>query len=153
HRPLLFRRARCPDRLPHLLRTTQRSLIQRGFQYRKPDLLLGVAVEAILTPQRLAGSSPGRFAEIVGNMPASYFGIVLGIAGLANAWRAAVRVWQLPEFIAEWIYIAAGGVWAMLVALYTFKAILTPEKLMEEAAHPVQCCFIGLAGVATMLVA
>lgn len=110
-------------------------------------------MEAVLTPQRVAGASPGRFAEIAGNMPASYFGIVLGLAGLGNAWRAAVRVWQLPEFIAEWIYGFAAVVWAMLVALYIFKAILAPAKLVEEAAHPVQCCFIGLAGVATMLIA
>ncbi|WP_424631680.1 dicarboxylate transporter/tellurite-resistance protein TehA [Bradyrhizobium sp. SYSU BS000235] len=86
-------------------------------------------------------------------MPASYFGIVLGLAGLGSAWRAASRAWQLPGVVAEWIYAFAGVVWALLVILYMLKAVLAPTKLVEEAAHPVQCCFIGLAGVATMLIA
>jgi tellurite resistance protein len=110
-------------------------------------------MEATVFEPRLAGKSPGRFAEIVGHMPASYFGIILGLAGLGNAWRGAARAWQLPAFISEWIYLVAGLVWAALVVLYVLKAILAPAKLMEEVAHPVQCCFIGLAGVATMLVA
>jgi tellurite resistance protein len=110
-------------------------------------------MEAMLTQQRLAEETPGRFVQIVGNTPASYFGMVLGLAGLGNAWRGASRAWQLPEFIAEWIYVVAGVVWAALLVLYILKAIFAPAKLMEEAAHPVQCCFIGLAGVATMLIA
>ena len=95
----------------------------------------------------------GLISAIVGNMPVSYFGVVLGLAGLGNAWRAAAQAWQLPKFIADWIYLVAGIVWAALVVLYVLKALLTPDKLMAEAAHPVQCCFIGLAGVATMLIA
>ncbi|PJR08767.1 dicarboxylate transporter/tellurite-resistance protein TehA [Sinorhizobium meliloti] len=110
-------------------------------------------MDTMLKTQRLAEHTPGPFAQIVGNMPASYFGMVLGLAGLGNAWRGASLAWQLPEFIAEWIYVVAGAVWAVLVVLYILKAILAPAKLMEEAAHPVQCCFIGLAGVSTMLIA
>lgn len=104
-------------------------------------------------PQCLVDNTPGRLVQIASNMPASYFGMVLGIAGLGNAWRGASRAWQVPEFIAEWIYVIAGVVWAALVVLYILKAILAPAKLMEEVAHPVQCCFIGLAGVSTMLIA
>jgi len=110
-------------------------------------------MEAGVTARPVRGNSSGFLAEIVGNMPASYFGIVLGLAGLGNAWRGAERTWQLPKFIAEWIYLFAGVVWAVLVALYILKALLASEKLAAEAVHPVHCCFIGLAGVATMLVA
>lgn len=94
-----------------------------------------------------------RLASIAGNMPASYFGIVLGLAGLGNAWRAAVSAWQLPAAIADAIFIVAGVVWALLVLIYIAKALLAPAKLSAEIAHPVQCCFIGLAGVSTMLIA
>ncbi len=104
-------------------------------------------------PQCLVDNTPGRLAQIASNTPASYFGMVLGLAGLGNAWRGASRAWQVPEFIAEWIYVIAGVVWAVLVVLYILKAVLAPAKLMEEAAHPVQCCFIGLAGVSTTLIA
>lgn len=98
-------------------------------------------------------AAPGRFAELVGNVPAGYFGIVLGLAGLGNAWRAAAQAWQLPADIAEFIYLVAGIVWLGLIILYLCKALLAPAKLAAEAAHPVLCCFIGLAGVSTMLVA
>src|SRR5438445_158600 len=33
-------------------------------------------------------------------MPASFFGIVLGLAGLGGAWRVAGRVWHLPSVTA-----------------------------------------------------
>lgn len=95
----------------------------------------------------------GPLAQIVGNMPVSYFGIVLGLAGLGNAWRGAEQAWHLPRFVTDWIYLVAGLVWAVLVVLFILKALLAPDKLAAEAAHPVQCCFIGLAGVATMLIA
>jgi hypothetical protein len=48
---------------------------------------------------------------------ASYFGIMLGLAGLGSAWRGAERAWQLPKFIAGWLYVVAGVVWAALVVL------------------------------------
>ncbi|MEP9375950.1 dicarboxylate transporter/tellurite-resistance protein TehA [Aquabacter sp. CN5-332] len=111
------------------------------------------AMDAMLSEPLSTGKPPLRLSEIAGNMPASYFGIVLGLAGLGNAWRAAAQAWQFPAFIAEMIYGVAGIVWATLVALYLSKAFLAPEKLAAEAAHPVQCCFIGLAGVSTMLIA
>ncbi|MBW6420497.1 dicarboxylate transporter/tellurite-resistance protein TehA [Rhizobium sp. XQZ8] len=97
--------------------------------------------------------SSNRLATIAGNMPAAYFGIVLGLAGLGNAWRAAAAAWQLPGIVGEAIYLVAGIVWALLVTIYLLKALLAPAKLAAEVAHPVMCCFIGLAGVSTMLIA
>jgi tellurite resistance protein len=104
-----------------------------------------------LPPAR--SGAPGRLAGIAGNMPASYFGIVLGLSGLGNAWRAAAQAWSLPAAIGEAIHAIGGTVWAVLAALYLLKAILAPARIADEARHPVQCCFIGLAGVSTMLVA
>ncbi len=94
-----------------------------------------------------------RIREVAANTPAAYFGIVLGLSGLGGAWRAAALAWHLPTVVGEAVYVLAGAVWAVLVVLYALKAVLTPDKLAVEAAHAVQCCFIGLAGVATMLVA
>ncbi|KQP42991.1 tellurite resistance protein TehA [Methylobacterium sp. Leaf104] len=91
--------------------------------------------------------------EVAANTPAAYFGIVLGLSGLGGAWRAAALAWHLPPLIGEAVYAFAATVWAVLVLLYALKAILASDKLAAEAAHAIQCCFIGLAGVATMLVA
>jgi tellurite resistance protein len=51
------------------------------------------------------------------------------------------------------VMLAAGLVWLVITTLYVLKWFEAREAALAEAAHPVQCCFIGLAGVATMLVA
>ncbi len=43
--------------------------------------------------------------------------------------------------------------WLSVTTLYGLKWFAAREVALTEAAHPVQCCFIGLGGVATMLVA
>lgn len=102
--------------------------------------------------QSAPGPSRG-LAAMAANMPASYFGIVLGLAGLGNAWRAAARAWELSALVGDIIHVVAALVWAVLIILYVMKAITAPAKFVAEAEHPVQCCFVGLAGVSTMLVA
>ncbi len=84
-------------------------------------------------------------------VPASFFGMVLGLVGLGNAWRAAARVWGAPPLVGELVMLAGAGVWAAVLALYVGKWFLAREAALAEARHPVQCCFIGLAGVATTL--
>ncbi|MBB4569526.1 dicarboxylate transporter/tellurite-resistance protein TehA [Rhizobium leucaenae] len=86
-------------------------------------------------------------------VPAAFFGMVLGLAGLGNAWRAATRVWHLPGPIGETIVFLSVAVWAVLIVLYVVKWTVAREEALKEVSHPVQCCFIGLLGVATMLVA
>jgi tellurite resistance protein len=86
-------------------------------------------------------------------IPASFFGIVLGLAGLANDWRAAHAAWALPTIVGEVLFAAAAVVWLAVAVLYALKWVLVPEEARAEAEHAVQCCFIGLAGVATLLVA
>jgi tellurite resistance protein len=85
-------------------------------------------------------------------MPASFFGIVLGLAGLGGAWRVAARVWELPAVIGESLMLIAGIVWVLLLGLYAAKWIYAREEALRELEHPVQCCFVGLIGVATMLI-
>ncbi len=110
-------------------------------------------MEAVLTTQSSAKEAPGRFAEIVGNMPASYFGIVLGLAGLGSAWRAASRAWQLPPIIAEWIYIGASVVWALLVILYILSRSSHRRSWWRKQPIPFNAASSDQAGVATMLIA
>jgi tellurite resistance protein len=85
-------------------------------------------------------------------IPAAYFGIVLGLAGLGGAWRAAHRVWGLPSAIGESLMLIAGAGWAFLVIGYAAKWLLAREEARAELEHPVQCCFVGLLGVATSLI-
>ncbi|ATI83220.1 dicarboxylate transporter/tellurite-resistance protein TehA [Sphingobium yanoikuyae] len=86
-------------------------------------------------------------------IPASFFGIVLGLAGLSNAWRAAHSTWGMPAVIAEGLFVIAAATWLLIVILYALKWAWAPAAAVQEAEHPVQCCFIGLAGVSTLLIA
>ena len=88
----------------------------------------------------------------IASVPASFFGIVLGLAGLGTAWRAAHQVWGLPEFIGETILLAATLVWLVLIVMYVRKWVVARADAIAETVHPVQCCFIGLIGVTTMLI-
>lgn len=87
------------------------------------------------------------------NIPAAFFGIVLGLAGLGNTWRAAHLAWGLPAAVGEVLIAAALLVWLVLAVLYGLKWAFMADQAIAESRHPVQCCFIGLGGVATMLVA
>lgn len=86
-------------------------------------------------------------------VPASFFGIVLGVAGWGGAWRVAHRVWALPAMIGESLLLFAALIWLTLLTLYTAKWIVARPAAITELGHPVQCCFVGLIGVTTMLIA
>jgi tellurite resistance protein len=86
-------------------------------------------------------------------IPAALFGIVVGLAGLGSAWRAAHQVWQLPALVGEVLMALATVVWAVLLVLFVLKWIFSLQEALAEAHHAINCCFIGLAGVATMLIA
>ncbi|MBM7047827.1 dicarboxylate transporter/tellurite-resistance protein TehA [Rhizobium lusitanum] len=86
-------------------------------------------------------------------VPASFFSIVLGLSGLANAWRVGARIWQLPVVVGEVLTFVSFAVWLLLIVLFLLKWMMAREEAFKEVAHPVQCCFIGLVGVTTMLVA
>ncbi|MDB5448674.1 MAG: dicarboxylate transporter/tellurite-resistance protein TehA, partial [Phenylobacterium sp.] len=77
-------------------------------------------------------------------VPASFFGMVLGLAGLSTAWRAAHEAWKLPAVIGEALAVAAVVVWVIVLALYALKWLVVRDAAVREAADPVQCCFIGL---------
>jgi tellurite resistance protein len=86
-------------------------------------------------------------------VPASFFGMVLGVAGLGGAWRVAHRVWALPAWVGEALMLLATVVWLILLTLYVAKWIAARPQAITELGHPVQCCFVGLIGVTTMLIA
>lgn len=84
-------------------------------------------------------------------VPASFFGMVLGLVGLGGNWRNATHLWGLPPVIGEAIMALAFVVWLVVSASYTLKWLLHRDAALEEARHPVQCCFIGLAPATTAL--
>jgi len=84
-------------------------------------------------------------------IPASFFGMVLGLVGLGDCWRVAHKAWDLPKVVGETVMITGFVVWVILVLLYIGKWLFARAEARAELAHPIQSCFIGLSGVATML--
>lgn len=86
-------------------------------------------------------------------MPASLFGSVLGLAGLSNTWRAAPALWRVPAWPGELLAALAVVAWTACVTLYLRKWRFARAAAVAEAAHLVQCCYLSLIPVSTMLVA
>jgi tellurite resistance protein len=86
-------------------------------------------------------------------VPASYFSVTLGLTGLGADWRHAHAAWGYPAAVGEMVQGFATLVWAYLLVGYIAKWIWARESALAEVRDPIQCCFIGLVGVATMLVA
>jgi tellurite resistance protein len=85
--------------------------------------------------------------------PASFFGIPLGLLALGLLWRGAERLWHLPAATSEVILAVGALVWVMLILLFAGKWLFARTAARAEFADAIQCCFIGLAPVTTMLTA
>ncbi|HEY5851088.1 MAG TPA: dicarboxylate transporter/tellurite-resistance protein TehA, partial [Lysobacter sp.] len=86
-------------------------------------------------------------------IPASFFGMVLGIVGLGSGWRAATEVWGVPAAIGESIMVAGALVWTVLAIAYGLKWVFQREEALAELRHPIQCCFISLVPATATLMA
>jgi tellurite resistance protein len=85
-------------------------------------------------------------------VPAGFFGIVLGLAGLGSGWRLAAHIWSITPFIGEAVSLLAATVWLLLMILYVAKWIWLRAEALAEFHHPVLCCFVGIVPVTTALV-
>jgi tellurite resistance protein len=85
--------------------------------------------------------------------PAAFFSIVLGLAGLGNAWTQAQHAWGAPNWPGELLEWVAFAVWVSLTVLYIAKWIARRAEALAEFRDPIQCCFVGLFPVSGALVA
>lgn len=86
-------------------------------------------------------------------LPASFFGMVLGLSGMGQAWRVAVPLWGMPEWIGESLLVLAALVWFVLLLLYIIQALQNTKVVRAEFLHPVQGSTPALLAVATLLIA
>lgn len=85
-------------------------------------------------------------------LPASYFSITLGLLGLGLALRYAGHVDILPVAIGEGILAFASVLWLIFLLAYCLKWTLQTAVAKEELQHLLQCCFISLIPITTMMV-
>ncbi|MCT4703772.1 dicarboxylate transporter/tellurite-resistance protein TehA [Enterobacteriaceae bacterium H20N1] len=87
------------------------------------------------------------------NLPAGYFGMVLGIIGMGFAWRYAATVWPVSPLPGEALEMLAMLIWLMLTTAFVYRLVKYPQTVKEEILHPLMSSFVSLFPATTMLVA
>lgn len=79
--------------------------------------------------------------------------MILGLAGMGQAWRSASGLWGMPPWIAEVILLLAALVWAALLLRFLVQTACDPQEIRKEAQHPVQGGTPALLAISTLLIA
>lgn len=85
------------------------------------------------------------------SVAAANFSMVLGLAGLGQAWRAAAALFDIPGLIGEAVVWLAVTIWAVLLIGYAASALRAPAAVRAEFRHPAQGATPALLGIATLL--
>lgn len=91
--------------------------------------------------------------ERVLNLPAGYYGMVLGTIGMGFAWRYASTLWPVTRWPGEILVTLAMVMWLLLTVAFLTRAIRFPRSVLAEMRHPVMSSFVSLFPATTMLVA
>lgn len=86
------------------------------------------------------------------NLPAGYYGMVLGIIGMGFAWRYAATIWPVTRWPGEILVALAITLWLLLTVAFITRAVRFPHSVLAEMRHPVMSSFVSLFPATTMLV-
>ncbi|MCS3602059.1 tellurite resistance protein [Buttiauxella sp. BIGb0471] len=86
------------------------------------------------------------------NLPAGYFGMVLGTIGMGFAWRYAATIWSVSPRIGEAFESLAIAIWVALALAFVVRALKYPQTVIDEIRHPQKGSFISLFPATTLLV-
>lgn len=97
--------------------------------------------------------SNNKYSERVLNLPAGYFGMVLGTIGMGFARRYASQIWPVSHWIGDGLVILAMVIWGLLTLAFMTRLVRFPHSVLAEIRHPVMSSFVSLFPATTMLVA
>jgi tellurite resistance protein len=86
-------------------------------------------------------------------VPASFFAIVLGLGGLASAWRGASRAYAVSPWLSDALLVLTAALWIALFAAQVVKAVTAPGRLRGELDHPVEGSLAALAPASLLAIA
>jgi tellurite resistance protein len=96
-------------------------------------------------------SAPALITAVRNDIPASFFGIPLGLVALGVAWQTAGSIWAVPIWISGTLIWSGAALWIFLFVAYLGKWLWHAADAKAELSDPIQSCFIGLAGVVALL--
>lgn len=94
-----------------------------------------------------------KAGDCVLNLPAGYFGMVLGTIGMGFARRYASHIWAVSHWIGDALVIPAMVIWGLLTLAFMTRLVRFPHSVIAEIRHPVMSSFVSLFPATTMLVA
>lgn len=87
------------------------------------------------------------------NLPAGYFGMVLGIIGAGFGWRYAATILPVPAIIGEGLVAIAITIWFLLACTFLYRLLRFPHSVKAEIEHPLMSSYVSLFPATTILVA
>ncbi len=102
----------------------------------------------------LSPSSPAsglRGEASLKNLPVNLFASVMGLSGLALAWRLAQDSLGAKALVGEAIGVFALGIFVLLSLGYLTKLVKHPEAVYAEFHHPVASNFFGTIAISILL--
>lgn len=88
---------------------------------------------------------------LVRDLPVSLFSAVMGLSGLALAWRAAAVPLRVPPVVGEAVGALAVGAFVLVAVAYLAKLARHPQAVRAEFNHPVAGNFFGTSLISLLL--
>ena len=85
------------------------------------------------------------------HFPVAWFAMIMGLAGLAIAWRKAEELLDMPIHVSPWLLFLATGLFLLLAALYAAKIVRHRQAARDEWTHPVKMHFVPTFSIALIL--
>ena len=92
--------------------------------------------------------SPRRHKFLGPRVPPNLFGIALGIAGLAQAWHAAVPVLGTAQPVPGALDVLAAALWLVLAGAYLAQG---PRVVLADLRDPVLSPFVSASALTAMI--
>lgn len=90
-------------------------------------------------------------AAAAARVPAGFFSMVLGLGGLAAAWRTASRAYGVSPWLADALLAISATLWFAILAAQVVKLVTARAKLAEELAHPIEGSLAALGPASLLL--
>jgi tellurite resistance protein len=105
--------------------------------------------------QEVTPDQEGQFKSLSerAHMPVSLFGITLGIAGFAVAWREAGVAYGVGPLLSQILMGIALGIYMLVAVLYILKFSRYRRAVFEDFRHPIQGHFFAAATMTLMIFA
>jgi tellurite resistance protein len=101
--------------------------------------------------QSIATGAAAHSEARLRHFPVPFFAVVMGLAGLAIAWRRAETLLDVPVHVGTPLAIFAGAAFALIAAFYALKAARYPAAVVQEFRHPVRLNFFPTISIGLVL--